>query len=37
MYNIYICFSESPLKKMKNAFDFILQTLFVLTIFKFLS
>ena len=28
---------ESPLKKMKNAFYFIIKTLFVLQIFKFLS
>ena len=33
----YICFNESPLKLMKNAFYFILKALFVLKIFKFLS
>ena len=32
-----ICFIESPLKVMKNAFYFILKALFVLKIFKFLS
>ena len=32
-----ICFIESPLKMMKNAFYFILKALFVLKIFKFLS
>ena len=32
-----IYFIESPLKMMKNAFYFILKTLFVLKIFKFLS
>ena len=31
------CFIESPLKLMKNAFNFILKALFVLKIFKFLS
>ena len=31
------CFMESPLKMMKNAFYYILKTLFVLKIFKFLS
>ena len=35
--NCVICFIESPLKKMKNAFYFILKALFVLKIFKFLS
>ena len=30
-----ICIIESPLKMMKNAFDFILNALFVLNIFKF--
>ena len=35
--NCVICFIESPLKMMKNAFYFILKTLFVLKIFKFLS
>ena len=33
----FICLNESPLKMMKNAFYFILKTLFVLEIFKFLS
>ena len=32
-----ICLIESPLKMMKNAFYFILKTLFVLKIYKFLS
>ena len=32
-----IYFIESPLKTMKNAFDFILKALFVLKIFNFLS
>ena len=31
------CLIESPLKMMKNAFYFILKTLFVLKLFKFLS
>ena len=35
--NCVICFTESPLKMMKNAFYFILKALFVLKIFKFLS
>ena len=36
--NCFICFSESPLKVMKNAFYFtFLKTLFVLRIFIFLS
>ena len=34
---LFIRFTESSLKMMKNAFYFILKTLFVLTIFKFLS
>ena len=34
---INICFIENTLKMMKNAFYFILKTLFVLKIFKFLS
>ena len=34
---IFNCFNESPLKMMKNVFYFILKTLFVLKIFKFLS
>ena len=32
-----ICFIESPLKMMKNAFYFILKALFILKMFKFLS
>ena len=32
----FICFSESPLKMIKNAFYFILKALFVTKIFKFL-
>ena len=35
--NYFICFNESPLKMMKNAFYFILKALFILKIFKFLS
>ena len=35
--NIFICWNESPLKMMKNAFYFILKVLFVLPILKFLS
>ena len=34
--NPFICFNESPLKMMKNAFHFILKVLFVLKIFTFL-
>ena len=34
---IVICFIESPLKMIKNAFYFILKVLFVLKMFKFLS
>ena len=34
---LFICFDEGPLKMMKNAFYFILNALFVLKIFKFLS
>ena len=34
---IFICYNESPLKIMKNAFYFTLKALFVLKIFKFLS
>ena len=34
---LFICFNESPLKIMKNAFYFILKALFVLKITKFLS
>ena len=33
----FICFNETPLKIMKNAFYFILKALFVLKVFKFLS
>ena len=33
----FICFNESPLKMMKNAFYFILKVFFVFKIFKFLS
>ena len=36
--NIYvICLTESPLKMMKNAYNFILNALFVLKIFMFFS
>ena len=35
--NCVICFIESPLKVIKNAFYFILKALFVLKVFKFLS
>ena len=35
--NCAICFIESPLKMMKNAFYFILKAPFILKIFKFLS
>ena len=34
---LVICFIESPLKMIKNAFYFILKAFFVLKIFKFLS
>ena len=34
---LFICFNESLLNIMKNAFYFILKALFVLKIFKFLS
>ena len=34
---LFICFSENPLKMMKNAFYFIFKALFVLKIFKVLS
>ena len=34
---IIICFFESPLKTMKNAFYFILKALFVLKTFTFLA
>ena len=33
----FICFNESPLKMMKNAFYFILKVFFIFKIFKFLS
>ena len=33
----FVCVIESPLRRMKNAFCFILIALFVLKIFKFLS
>ena len=33
----FICFNDNPSKIMKNAFYFILNALFVLKIFKFLS
>ena len=33
----FVCVTESPLKMIKNAFYFILKTLFTLKIFKFLS
>ena len=38
-YKIFfvICLIESPIKMMKNAFHFILNAIFVLKIFKFLS
>ena len=35
--NYFICFSESPLKMMKNDFYLILKPFFVLKIFKLLS
>ena len=35
--SFYICFNDSPLKMMENAFYFILKALSVLEIFKFLS
>ena len=35
--NCFICFNESLLKVMKNAFYFILKALFAHKIFKFLS
>ena len=34
---ILICFNESSLKMMKNAFYFILKALFILKIFKFVA
>ena len=33
--NYFVCFDESPLKMMKNAFYLILKALFVLKIFQF--
>ena len=33
----FICFYESPLKMLKNAFNFIVKALLVLKILKFLS
>ena len=30
---VFVCFNESPLKMMKNAFDFLLKALFVFEIF----
>ena len=35
--NYFICYNESPLKMMGNAFYFILKAHFVCKIFKFLS
>ena len=34
---VFICFNKNPLKKMKNAFCFMLKAHFVIEIFKFLS
>ena len=34
---IFICFSERPLKMMKNSFYFVLNVIFFVEIFKFLS
>ena len=34
---IFIYFSESPLKMMKNAFNFMLKAVFVLKVFAFMS
>ena len=34
---IFVCFNESPLKMMENAFYFIIKALFVLKVFKCLS
>ena len=31
----FICFNESPLKMMENAFSFILEALFIFRIFNF--
>ena len=33
----FLCFNENSLKLMKNAFSFILEPLFVLKVFRFLS
>ena len=35
--NCVVCFNESPLKVMRDAFYFILKAIFVFKIFKFLS
>ena len=35
--NFLVCYNESPLKMMKNDFHLILEALFILEIFKFLS
>ena len=35
--NWFICFNESPLKMIENAFYFILKALFGFNIFKFFS
>ena len=34
---LFVCFHESPLKMMKNAFYLMLEAIFVLKIFKFFS
>ena len=34
---IFVCFNESPLKMMENAFYFIIKALFVLKVFKCFS
>ena len=34
---VFICFNESPLKMIKNAFHFVLKAGFVYEIFTFLS
>ena len=33
----FVCFNESPLKMIKNAFYYMLKALFVLAMFNFLS
>ena len=33
----FVCFNESPLKTMKNAFHLVIRALYILKIFKFLS